>query len=233
MQQQLTEYHDLLAEDFPQRQRPRGRVGYEYHAELIRREPTVNEILKCLNPELADVNITDMLRAADRGAALDALNRALGILAQRHERETRFAPDARARPVGQFHPWVWDAATTLWNSGHHRLAVQAAATAINAHTQAKLGRRDVADNGLMQEAFSTSAPQPGKPRLRCPGNPGDPTIQSRQRGALQYAAGYFAAIRNPATHENGEWDQQVAFEYLAVFSVLARWIDAWNVEKAP
>lgn len=134
------------------------------------------------------------------------------------------APNAPALPADQFHPWVWQAAQTLWDSGHYRHAD---------HTQKKLGRRDVADDSLMQEAFSTNPPQVGKPRLRCPSDPTDPTVQSRQRGALHYALGCFFAIRNPATHEQGEWDQQPALEYLASFSVLARWIDGWKVETAP
>lgn len=165
--------------------------------------------------------------------ARNAVDRGLGILAERDEWAAKLAPNAPALPADQFHPWVWQAAQTLWDSGHYRLAVQAAATAINAHTQAKLGRRDVADDSLMQEAFSTNPPQVGKPRLRCPGDPTDPTVQSRQRGALHYALGCFFAIRNPATHEQGEWGEQTALEYLASFSVLARWIDGWKVETAP
>jgi len=136
-------------------------------------------------------------------------------------------------PADQFHPWVWQAALTLWDSKHYRQAVHAAATAITAHTQTKLGRTDVADDALMQEAFSPNPPQQGKPRLRCPGNPNDQTVKSRQRGALQYAIGCYFAIRNPAAHETGEWDQQIALEHLAALSVLARWIDGWTLDTAP
>ena len=232
MQQRLTEYRTLI-EAYLRLPHERGSMlgpDNEDRAELLRREPAVKEILKRLDPELADININGL--GGDK-AARDAVNRGLGILAERDEWEAKLAPDAPVLPADQLHPWVWDAARTLWDSGHFRLAVQAAATAVNAHTQTKLGRRDVADNDLMQEAFSTNAPQPGKPRLRCPGAPGDPTVQSRQRGALQYGVGCYAAIRNPATHEHGEWDQQVALEYLAAFSVLARWIDSWNVDTAP
>jgi hypothetical protein len=165
--------------------------------------------------------------------ARNAVDRGLGILAERDEWEATLAPDAPTLPADQFHPWVWQAAQTLWDSGHYRLTVQAAATAINAHTQAKLNLRDVADDSLMQEAFSANAPQVGKSRLRCPGDSSNPTVQSRQRGALQFAVGCFQAIRNPATHEQGEWDEQTALECLASFSVFARWIDGWRVETTP
>jgi uncharacterized protein (TIGR02391 family) len=241
MQQKLTEFRDLAEKYLRTTPRPastlfgpvskdRPRPDNEDLAELRRREPTVKEILKRLDPELADFNVDGI--GGDK-AARDAADRGLGILAERDEWAKKLAPDAPALPADQFHPWVWQAAQTLWDSGHYRHAVQAAATAINDHTQAKLSRRDVADDSLMQEAFSTNAPQVGKPRLRCPGDPSNPTVQSRQRGALQFAVGCFQAIRNPATHEQGEWDEQTALECLASFSVLARWIDGWRLETTP
>jgi hypothetical protein len=239
MQQKLTEFRDL-AEEYLQTPRPSGSLFFpkedrprpdnEVRAELRRREPTVKEILKRLDPELALFNVDG--RDGDKDAR-DAADRGLGILAERGEWARKLVPDAPALPADQFHPWVWQAAQTLWDSGHYRHAVQAAATAISDHTQAKLNRRDVADDNLMQQAFSPSPPQAGKPRLRYPGDPSNPTVQSRQRGALQYALGCFFAIRNPATHEQGEWDQQIALECLASFSVLARWIDDWRLDTAP
>ncbi|MFH8574186.1 TIGR02391 family protein [Streptomyces sp. NPDC017993] len=55
---------------------------------------------------------------------------------------------------------------------------------------------------------AAAAPEPGKPRLRVPGDPTSPTVQSRQRGALQLGLGVFFAIRNPSAHEAGEWTEQ-------------------------
>ena len=232
MQQKLTEYRKLLdAYLMLPLQRGSGwRADNEDRAELRRREPAIKEILKRLDPELADFNLEGMAGDVE---ARNAVDRGLGILAERDEWEAKLAPDAPALSADQFHPWVWQAAQTLWNSGHYRLAVQAAATAINAHTQTRLNRRDAADDSLMQEAFSANAPQSGRPRLRCHGDPSSPTVQSRQRGALQFAVGCFQAILNPATHEQGEWGEQPALEYLACFSALARWIDDWRVDTAP
>lgn len=232
MQQKLTEYRDL-ADAYIKAPRERGsgwRPDNEDRAELRRRDPTIKEILRRLDPALADFNLEGMGGDVE---ARNAVDRGLGILAERDEWEAKLAPEAPVLPADEFHPWVWRAAQTLWDSGHYRLAVQAAATAINAHTQTKVDRRDAADTQLLQEVLSPNAPEPGKPRLRCPGDHANPTVQSRQRGALQYASGCFGAIRNPATHEQGEWDQQVALESLAALSLLARWIDDWRVEPAP
>lgn len=223
MQDQLAEYYEMLGQD-----------SYEaesYHGSGLRRlEPTVKEILKRLDPALADCGINAFDNWEKTVAAVDS---GLGILAAREACETKLAPDIPVLPADQFHPWVWRAARTLWDSAHYRHAVQAAATAINDHTQNKLKRLDIADTQLMQETFSPHPPEPGRPRLRCPGDPSSPTTQSRQRGALQYAAGCFGAIRNPATHEQVEWDQETALECLASLSLLARWIDDWAIDKAP
>ena len=115
-------------------------------------------------------------------------------------------------------------------SEHYRAAVDAAATAINAHTQTKINRRDLSDNDLMNHAF-TAKPKPGEAYLRLPGDPSaDLTLKSRKNALRPFAEGCFAGIRNPATHEHGDdWSQQKALEYLASLSVLARWIDECEV----
>jgi len=61
----------------------------------------------------------------------------------------------------------------------------------------------------------------GQPRLRIPGDPRNPTVASRQRGAPQFGVGCFWVIRNPATHETSEWPPQEALEQLAALSLLA------------
>jgi Protein of unknown function (Hypoth_ymh) len=103
-----------------------------------------------------------------------------------------------------------------------------AATAINERLQDKLGRHDLADDKLLQEAFSDKPAQPGKPRLRIPGDPRNPTVASLQRGAPQFGVGCFWVIRNPATHET-DWPPQEALERLAALSVLAQLIDMCEV----
>jgi len=127
------------------------------------------------------------------------------------------------------HPWIWDAARKLWESEHYRPAVQAAATAMNERLQDKLGRHDLADDKLIQEAFSDKPAEPGKPRLRIPGDPSNPTVASLQRGVPQFGVGCFWVIRNPATHETADWSPQEALEQLAALSVLARGIDMCEV----
>jgi hypothetical protein len=68
------------------------------------------------------------------------------------------------------------AARPLWEIQQFRQALLAAATAINAQLQAKVGRRDISDDKLVQECFSGNAPEPEKPRLQVPGERTDQTV---------------------------------------------------------
>jgi len=138
------------------------------------------------------------------------------------------APDLSA---AQFHPWIWEGAKSLWQSGHYREAVGGAIRKLNAEAQNKVGRRDVSETDLFKQSFSTDEPKPGKSRLRRIQDDGSDTYRSVQRGAMTFAEGVFAGIRNPLSHEVAqELSEQEALEYLAALSVLARWVDTAIVE---
>lgn len=62
---------------------------------------------------------------------------------------------------------------------------------------------------------------------------GSDTYKSMQRGVMSLAEGIYAGIRNPFNHESPhDVDEQVALEYLAALSVLARWVDESMLETA-
>ncbi|MCZ8380357.1 hypothetical protein O6P37_15925 [Mycobacterium sp. CPCC 205372] len=191
---------------------------------MLRAEPTIKRILATLDPQLADQ--FDLNSRHGPMMSINLVQRAYGILDDINEWSVRLRPQAPALAADQFHPWVWRAAQTYWDSQHYRAAVNAAATAINAHTQTKVGRRDVSDDDLMNQVFTEKAKE-GQPYLRLPGDPeADRTLRSRNNALRPFAAGCFAGIRNPSVHEHeGDWPQQKALEYLASLSVLARWID--------
>jgi hypothetical protein len=230
MRQQLNDF-DGLAKRYVESIPPGRRTGSEtLRHELARAEATTKKILNMLDPKLADELMIDQILGAKM--ARQTVHRGLGILDDMDDWATNLAPDAPSLPADQFHPWVWDAARTLWDSKHYRAAVHAAATAINAHTQTKVGRTDIADTELMN-AVLTDKPKPGLAYLQLPGDPNDQTVKTRNRALRPYAEGCFAGIRNPAAHQHApEWDEQAALEYLAAFSVLARWIDDCVVKHA-
>jgi Protein of unknown function (Hypoth_ymh) len=133
--------------------------------------------------------------------------------------------------ASHLHAWVWDSAKKLWNSGHYRDAVAAAARGVNAMTQAKVSRKDVSEVDLFKQCFSPNAPVPNQPRLRLWPDDGSRTYQSVHKGAMAYADGLYSAIRNPASHAVlPELTEDEGLEQLAAFSVLARCVDTAKLD---
>lgn len=156
-----------------------------------------------------------------------------GVAALEREAEIRekLGDSAPRLSAGDLHPWVWQGARSLWQSDHYREAVEAASRKLNAETQNKVGRRDISETELFKQAFTVDPPLPNKSRLRRLPDDGSKTYQSVQRGAMAFAEGVFAGIRNPLSHEaEHEMSEGVALEYLAALSVLARWVDESIVE---
>ncbi|MGW1602973.1 TIGR02391 family protein [Streptomyces eurythermus] len=158
----------------------------------------------------------------------EAAQRADAALQRDAEVREHLGDDAPQLSASTLHPWVWNGARALWQSGHYREAVTAAARKVNAETQNKVGRRDASETALFQSVFSRDDPKPGQPRLRLMNNDGSDTFRSLQRGVAAFAEGCYAAIRNPNSHEDGlpELPEPQALEQLAAFSVLARWVDS-------
>lgn len=162
----------------------------------------------------------------------EAVQRARAALARDEEVRRNLGDDAPRLSASHLHPWAWEGARALWQSGHHREAVGAAARKVNAEAQNKLGRRDVSETDMFKQAFSLDRPKPGAPRLRLLPDDGSRTYQSVHRGVMAYAEGCYAAIRNPVAHEEGELPEDEGLEQLAALSVLARWVDRAEVERA-
>lgn len=163
----------------------------------------------------------------------EAAIRAREELIRQEEIQQNLGDDAPQISAADLHPWVWSGARSLWQSGHFRSAVEDAAKKVNAEAQNKVGRRNLSETKLFQEAFSEKPAEPGKARLRRIEPDGSDTYKSMQRGAMALAEGIYAGIRNPFNHEDPkDIGEQVALEYLAALSVLARWVDESTVEDA-
>src|SRR5262249_53680 len=143
--------------------------------ELNRIAPGVRRILRVTAPDLGGQVHSRFL--ADHLGGERAVARALRLLATQDEGENNQDPRNPVLPSTELHPGVWAPAGGLWQSGKYRQAVHAAASAVNDFAQRKLGRRDVSDVKLMQEAFSTDPPKPSVMRLRCPGDQSDLSVK--------------------------------------------------------
>lgn len=146
------------------------------------------------------------------------------------EVESRFGSEGPQLKAGDLHPLVWGAAATLWDTEHYAEAVLNAGRAVNADLQTRLGRRDISETDLVQQAFSLDPPKPGSPRLRfCDVDEDDEpkTWRSRHQGAMHFGTGLFMGIRNVIDHADpaDEIDPEEALEFLAAWAVLAGWLD--------
>lgn len=162
----------------------------------------------------------------------DQASRGKAALGRQSEKLGDDAPDMDA---ANLHAWAWENGRSYWNTRHYHQAVMQAAIRINAETQAKLGRVDVSETALFNEAFSLSAPKQDAARLRLAANDGSKTYENLHRGARALAEVLYAAIRNPGMHtpeEAAGGEEQLCLEQLAAFSLLARWIDQADVETA-
>lgn len=163
----------------------------------------------------------------------EAAIRARAELLREEELKENLGENAPEISAAEIHPWIWGGASSLWQSGHFREAVEGAIRKLNAETQNKVRRRDVSETDLFKQAFSMEEAKPGKARLRRMKDDGSDTYKSVQRGAMTFAEGVFAGIRNPLSHEaDEELSEQEALEYLAALSVLARWVDGSTVEAS-
>lgn len=207
---------------------------------LISRNPVMRDLMNAAQAGLGDYVEPPESGWSYEGVAYwlevvkPAVLRAMGIHKYGEEARRRMRPDSPDLTAEQFHQWVWDAAAPLWYAGSRQEAVHAAARSVNARMQQKRGHHDKSDAALCREFFSLDPPAPGRPRLRFPGYaPSDLTRRSKQQGAMEFGAGCFEGIRNPAAHMHAlVLSEQVALEQLAAFSLLARWIDECEVETA-
>ena len=131
--------------------------------------------------------------------------------------------------VVDLHPWVAEAAEPLFDDGHRRQAIIAAAQNLEKRWKELLGVATPSLSRLAQESFSASAPTAAHPRLRFPAFGTDTDSQTwkdAHLGAMAYAKGCAMRIRNLNLHhpEDAEPGPGETVETLSALSVLARWV---------
>lgn len=162
---------------------------------------------------------------------IDACDQMIGSLADLAElAEAELPPTV---DVAQLHPAVWGQAARLWRDEHYRQAVSAAAEGVVQLVKSRTGGPELDDTARWNQAFSDKDPEPGRPRLRWPGDQTDRSVVSMNDGLRRFAPGVQLTIRNTATHGIGEMTPQEAVERLSVLSLLARWVDQCDLIEAP
>jgi hypothetical protein len=165
--------------------------------------------------------------------ARNAIVEAIAIIAQREELAEILGPVGPRLSATELHPVIWGAAAGLWDDGHHRAAVQTAATALEGTLQA------IATPALSGEnlsiLFSLTDPTKNSPRLRIRDvDPASKTWKSAHEGALALVRGAFMGIRNLVSHPHWpEPTETEALEMLAVLSYIAHLVDRSKRVEAP
>lgn len=194
--------------------------------QILEQFPLILRIATRVDPELVDE-----LKKESYGwrwyETLDASRQLAGVLSSAKETERILGPVGPKLAAASLHPWIWNAALNLWDDGHLREAVQAAAAALfDSHLPAKLGvPPGKSAKDLVTQAFSTNPPTSANPRLRLADYPDpSPSWTSQHEGAQFLGMGCAQLIRNLVTH-GAQPDEQTALEQLASLSLLARLVD--------
>jgi len=131
----------------------------------------VREAINAARPGLGNFTVDHQLSPGKRwDAARMAAIRARGIYNYAEGIRRSLIPDSPTLAADGLHPWVWESAKRLLESGHYVEAIGAALRTVNARLQQKIGRQDVSEKALVEQAFSLDPPKPDKPRLRMPGD---------------------------------------------------------------
>src|SRR5699024_2200139 len=131
--------------------------------EIVKRAQVAEQILDRVLPTWRSLDVSTHRKkwARHHEAAL----RARENLLREEEIRKNLGVDAPELSAASLHPWIWDGASSLWHSGHYREAVKGAIRKLNAETQNRLGRRDVGEADLFNQAFSEQPAAVKNPRL--------------------------------------------------------------------
>lgn len=165
--------------------------------------------------------------AQSRTAAL----RAISQIDHRQEIADNLGDTAPKLSASLLHPWVWEAAKSLWHSGHYDQAVNTVAIKVNVEAQ-RISGSTLTETDLFNALFNNDrVPKPNAPRLILPADDRSRTADSMRRGARSLAEACYALYRNPVAHGIAGLSEQEALEQLAVFSTLSRIIEASTIVK--
>ena len=135
----------------------------EYHTgkslthrwDLQKMQPLIEQIAARIDPDNAG-----RLKEAESGwgwhKAHSQTLRLIGILEQQTDYLRILGPVGLVGPTlaaDRLHRWVWNAVISLWDGGHFKQAVNAAAAAVEEQTQLRLDRGDLGGADLYAQAF--------------------------------------------------------------------------------
>jgi hypothetical protein len=226
----VEEFLDLL-ENFE----PTGRTTTFYAPggrELIRAKIDASlSLIKQIADE-CDPDLTERIHLGLNGgwgiaATKSASAELLGYLRTSEDRREIFNPAGPKLAASQMHHWIWGAAGSLWDDGHHAEAVSTSASALfDVYLPGKLNvPKDTGTESMVAQAFKL----PGA-ALRIPGFDKEGEDQrNAYQGAQNLGMACSKLVRNLTTHNvTSRHDETELLEELAMLSRFARIVDSAN-----
>lgn len=119
----------------------------------------------------------------------------------------------------ELHPVIAKASSNLYKDGHYANAVEDAVKALNALVRLNSGVEDRDGVQLMEFVFSTN-----NPVLKINGML-DQSDKDEQKGFMNLFSGAVSGLRNPRAHKIIKDDPEMALEFIAFISLLAKFAD--------
>jgi uncharacterized protein (TIGR02391 family) len=144
-----------------------------------------------------------------------------GLIARLEEKLTDLQGDATARVRSAFesmelHPRVAGASSDLYRDRHYRQSVLDASIALVNYVKEKSRRHDLDGAALMSTVFSPNSPVLAFNALA------DQTDKDEQQGMMHLFMGAVLALRNPRAHSVFDDSPELALDYIAFLSMLAK-----------
>lgn len=146
------------------------------------------------------------------------------LLRRLEEKKTDFGPDTVGRARAAFegldlHPRIASVCADLYRNGHYRNAVLDASVALVNMVKEKSRRHDLDGAVLMTTVFSKNNP------MLAFNDRKDRTDEDEQEGMMHLFLGVMLALRNPRAHALPDDSPEMALEYIALISLLAKRLD--------
>jgi uncharacterized protein (TIGR02391 family) len=144
-----------------------------------------------------------------------------GLIARLEEKRADLGHDTTTRVRAAFegldlHPRIAAVCADLYRDGHYRNAVLDASVALVNFVKEKSRRHDLDGAPLMRAVFSRNNP------ILAFNDLSDQTDQDEQEGMMHLFEGAALALRNPRAHALLDDSPEMALEYIALLSMLAK-----------
>lgn len=191
--------------------------------ECLKSKAVVQRIFQAIDPnwnDLAQPTINE-----EFSFYRDVAIQILGVLEQASVLEKLSKTKELNFPASHLRTDLWTAIHSLWSSNHYREAVAKGGEFIDGYLKEKVKRGDISGVQLIQEVFSLSEPQLGKPRL-CSKLPNlSEDARNEIDGLRSCGVACISYVRNLSTHSLEKYSENMALERVFTFNLYLNGLD--------